>query len=200
MCKCSVPTCLRVPRRSASGARAAALSSCCCDPLPVRRSPAREGGLPVHDGCGSPLHPQEKDEPAGEHRERDELHGDATRPSNASGASAKSVGFQPVANERSTRPPDTLSTTLHSSATRRTLWSGRTTLPRSDPDPHRQSCSSRASRTSLSRSRIRRQVSEMSASKLAHATVNTVSSDSMASSSSRNRRAKRGSSGSATRR
>ena len=41
----------------------------------------------------------------------------------------KSLGFQPMAKERSTRPSERLSTTAHSSATRIGLCSGITTLP-----------------------------------------------------------------------
>ena len=43
--------------------------------------------------------------------------------------SAKSLACQPEANESPTRPPERLSTTDHSSATRMGLCSGRTTEP-----------------------------------------------------------------------
>ena len=47
----------------------------------------------------------------------------------ASGARAKSFGFQPMAKDTSTRPSERLSTTAHSSATRMGWCRGMTTLP-----------------------------------------------------------------------
>ena len=53
----------------------------------------------------------------------------ALRSAKFAGAMAKSLGCHPDATETPTRPPERLSTTAHSSATRTGECNGRTTLP-----------------------------------------------------------------------